>query len=1485
MTQELIFTALPNQRTIINGKEFLKMSVFCSVRLKTTQNTTLKSFPDILNLPEIFVSANYKFKFGTLELPAQLISDVIDPTLFGNIFYDGIRVKSFEQEQLNDKNIHSVPMLHIKDFLLNNYQKLAIDSPTKLISADKFIDPQHFGTINRITLNEAEINKANNETEVKSLKMKNLVAQNTKIDAQIKTDLQKNKFIKFNAQMKPESDFAQLRQFHRIDQQMKPIKPISIKKPEFEFHDIVSITTNFPQIARRLGFILDFLIPYDGSLPPANTTSLIVENFAFTSANTVVSTPPTAYQLTTKGFYIADKTNSVFKQGFVKINTNEFSVVQLDTDGAAIKTQQITENKTKEVAEFYKARSEMNAANNRKSRVKRTKAKADNKPEAPIEEGFPAMRSAGIAIVKNGMAEYVFKKFELAKALQPKLLNLELAKPITPTINFELNNQRLKNIKTITPLRIERLKPNQIAAFKMIYPAETLYSDDLTQGYRMDIAYAENPEKWYSLHQRKNQYKWYDNQNKEKNIDVPATDEGFIELALTENPDDPKDVFISETLARWEGWSLSVVRPGFAINEAADDPSSNKKDFINTNRDKEMKKYQFDPSLEFKMNMQSTSVPGTLPRLRFGKDYNVRIRTVDLAGNSVPLDFIAENTTDTTRANIRYMRYEPLASPIVLVGNELKDGEFLENLVIRSNFDQSANEYENRNLDEKDFPDYAVRYLLPPKNSQMMAETHGKFEKAMGNNPLIAQQIYKLITDHEGLYKRPNKTTEKVYQLNEVEVIYLPDPMAAGVAFFLSEGNEQTHSQEFNPSMFSFFSNEEITAETTNNVEIPEDWYKAKHIRIQLEEGKMGTKWNPSDRIFKVFLPKGHRIKIKYSTFWREADLKRVSALWQMIKEKNPKNITELEKLVKTGQHWMTSPPREFELVHAVQQPVEAPELKNIIPERDFNETFVNLHTRFLVHGESTDKATIQAKWVEPIDDGISVEINEAQPGRNMIQDIEVNYNDDMLTFGNIPEPQLIPLHNQLKTMEKIQAIPIQNHPIKTEDAFKKDPQPGALKLNKVYQLQNTQLQKIQIEKNAAPKNLVNTVKFDLIKSKFEHLKKIDLRQKPLIQQFGDTKHRWVDYQISASSRYEEYFSKIFKKNHNLSNSRESKWYEKVNILSSARPILPEIDYVIPTFEWRKTEKDDYMQHRRMGGGLRVYLKRPWYSTGIDEMLAVVLPPKPSVNTPSLGNNAAIYSDLYTHWAIDPILYAVQTEKTAPEAEDFRLNPVVDDQLQYPGQEGKKAQVVAYPASFDEEKQMWYVDLAINPKNVYFPFVKLALARYQPFSVKKQNQDVCLSSVVFTTFIQLVPERQTTVQFINKDRSKLKISIEGNIFNERFAKWGNRSFVRISFIDTHLSQPISCVIDAGNSTKNLMEEGVEIPILQGKNVSNNKYNILQEITLPAQYNNKKYQILIEEFERGPVKMPDDNIDQKYAERLKQSEETDRLIYADSFMVG
>ncbi|MBK6384339.1 MAG: hypothetical protein IPF69_12920 [Chitinophagaceae bacterium] len=62
----------------------------------------------------------------------------------------------------------------------------------------------------------------------------------------------------------------------------------------------------------------------------------------------------------------------------------------------------------------------------------------------------------------------------------------------------------------------------------------------------------------------------------------------------------------------------------------------------------------------------------------------------------------------------------------------------------------------------------------------------------------------------------------------------------------------------------------------------------------------------------------------------------------------------------------------------------------------------------------------------------------------------------------------------------------------------------------------------------------------------------------------------------------------------------------EVNILSSARPVTPQVEYVIPTFEWNRTTTGKKTVTGRISG-LRVYLKRPWYKQQRGEQLAVVL--------------------------------------------------------------------------------------------------------------------------------------------------------------------------------------------------------------------------------------------------------------------------------------
>ena len=1463
MSQEIIFTTLPHNRIEIDGKKFLQASVFTSIKLATPSDTTLSNFENILKWSEIVKTSNFKFKFGNgKEVEAQLKREQIDTDLFQSIFHKNIKVDDFKEEDFSTKKFYSVPIFHVQNFVLGNYKLAAIKNPKTLISADQFIDATKYAAISNLTLNKPKIDAVEkakeSQSNIKPFVAKDLMKKEIGASKTLLNDLKKDKFIRFNAKMNPKKDFTQLRQFHRVENQFSKRPTFKIKKPSFEFHDIMSVLNAYPQIMRKLGLILDFLIEYDTSIPNSGTIKLVPDALDLDETKAIVSISNTAYNLTSKGFYVSDKPNTIFKQGFVKINTEEFSVIQVDTDGAALKTVNMVETKTLQVAKFYEARAKVGIKKAKKAKKKNRftkleKVQASQKTDIvtpPEDEGLPYMRTAGIAIVKNGMAEYLFNSTKLNATLKQDF-KLATVKNISVKKKFEI---------TATPIMTQlRIKE----------PEVVLYSNEIIQGYRMDIAYKDQPNKWYSLHQKKDSYTWYDEANKAHPIDGILEDEGFIQLGVAQNPDDENEVFVSETLARWEGWSLSVHKPGYAINEAKDyklqSGETVKKDFVHKNKTDENKKYIFDTDLEFRINASSKMLKGTLPKLRFGKDYHIRVRTVDLAGNSVVLDSQSESPELTKRKNIRYLRYEPLSSPITLVGNELKDGEFLERMVIRSNYDQTSTEYEDSHeVNGQFFDEFSQRYLLPPKNSQLIAETHAKFEKAFAANATATQTIYKIITDHEGLYQQKEKNKERVYQPAEVEIIYLPDPMAAGVSLFVAEGYKGTHTQDFNAKMFSFFSNTAVNSNNTNAA-IPVDWYNAGAIRIRLEEGTPTTKWDANKRIFTIFLPKGHRTRIKISTFWREQDFNELSAIWQLIKNDSPTNKGELEKLAKAGQHWMLSPAREMELVHAVQQPVDKPIIEAILPDKDYDETSVDVHTRFDIHGESTEKVTLYSRWTDPLDDGISVSIKEKEH-TDIVANIPIHYHDDKITKGTIPET------NQVKSPNKIQLElkPAFRIKKRTKSQFKTNPQPGASKINALYQPQLALLNKFETGKKTKDMSVVNRLKLDILEPKLSLIHDVNFRINPLIQHFEDTKHRWVSYKLSASSRYREYFDKILAADKDINTVRESDWIEKVNILSSSRPKPPEIDYIIPTFEWKKSKSDSQITHQRLGGGLRVFIKRPWYSTGVDEKLAVIIP-----------TTSSNYSSDFTHWGIDPILFSTKPTNPSPSATDFKYKPVIDKNISYPDT-NIKATAVAYPVHFDEERQLWYCDIGIATKEMYFPFIKLALARYQEHSVRKNNTDVCLSSVVTAKMMQVIPDRKAKITFIGNKKNHIKVAVEGPVYND-MKTFGNYSTLRISFFDQENSQPVSVIIDPNKRQSILDNASVDIAISARKNVANNRLRIVKEIELPAKFNTTAYRVLIEEIEHGPKKM---GIEKPgYEDRITQSSETDRLIYADVFVVN
>ncbi len=62
-----------------------------------------------------------------------------------------------------------------------------------------------------------------------------------------------------------------------------------------------------------------------------------------------------------------------------------------------------------------------------------------------------------------------------------------------------------------------------------------------------------------------------------------------------------------------------------------------------------------------------------------------------------------------------------------------------------------------------------------------------------------------------------------------------------------------------------------------------------------------------------------------------------------------------------------------------------------------------------------------------------------------------------------------------------------------------------------------------------------------------------------------------------------------------------------VDVLSTARPAAPNQLYSVPAFGWSSSVQGKTTESTRAGGWLRVYLDRPWFSSGDGELLGVVL--------------------------------------------------------------------------------------------------------------------------------------------------------------------------------------------------------------------------------------------------------------------------------------
>ncbi len=1105
-------------------------------------------------------------------------------------------------------------------------------------------------------------------------------------------------------------------------------KPVSA--PEFEFHRLAGSFADAPVLMRRLGLVVDAIVVGGGALVkqaqglPQNLLRgqmrLAVNHSRNFEVATEESTPATAFWLTPARFTCDTRTprhragllrlggaHAIGNQAQqAKIKDTGFSLTAVDPDGAALKT-----------VGFALALQD--------HLFKVSNPLDPNTLDKPGEltyttsqgEAVAALRSGGLTLVEHGRAEHIADE----------------------TIASSLKNEAA----------------NSAQGNKIV-----LYAEDVLRGYRVDI-FTEKSGVWNSLCRRIAEYAWIDGDGPELK---PAKDEGYLSGASTTTkpadelpPGATQDHYLHEALAKWTGWSLVAQRPGRRIRPYPDSstpPSERAKlGLIQEETVEEQSASDTHPD-GTPITRSVSAAPGSLPRLRFGFSYRMRARLVDLAGNSLEFDDPGLGELEEASELVSYLRYEPLESPVLSLRARVSEGESLERMVIRSNFKQTSAEYLLEAPYAGNVPtetgfayaETSERHLVPPKTSQLMAEQHGAFEHAFGpgTTPDEIAQAYHTISDREAgtlydggasvhivtppkegaLPPSPERDlAEKppegfrllpgeyvIHTEANLATPYLPDPLAAAVALRGVPG---------------VFADAVIdAADGVRSVRIPNteeyvlivplsgEWPKLQGFRLVIvehpdEAGFDGCtpglhlpvrppKWEGGDaRVLTVFLRKGEIAHLRYSSALRPAFVNHL-AIPQLA-------ATPLKVAIQSvfGAHWMVTPDRPLTLVHACQQPVCAPLFESLTPIRSRGQTWVELSrkTQVRYHARSTAKLEVLAEWMEWLDD-------PAQPA---------------------------PIRRRVTAQLPEVAIP--SPPLRSQEPFS----------NILYDQLGT----------GGPE------------AAHAHTR----------HEFGDHKFRLVYYRLRATTRFREYLppsitadaanlvriGPVFE-GHTL---KLPMAYENLYpdpdatppqvqptdaelgapmlpqaqpplpgtiVPCSDRPAAPKIAYVVPTFRWSHTPSQTGTVSIRRGDGLRVYLERPWFSSGEGELLGVVVSSAIPAEQPFADLPDPLIGYV-SQWGQDPI--------SASELPHSVMHPsafgarVASYSFHLP-EANRTMEIAAHRVHYDFHRRLWYADIEIEAGPSYAPFVRLALVRVQPHAVG----DCALSAVVHTQYAQLLPTRE-----------------------------------------------------------------------------------------------------------------------------------------------
>lgn len=1354
-TQQILFTVFP--RAMAVDTPTLPVSVFVSPRLSGA--TKLDAFPDWLDWTAELAAHGLTFSIDCADKTQLLEIDrtPLRPELWRALFTRETPVIPYEFDDYTDRAIMSYPAREALSVLKSAYQKAGIDLalPDRTPEHDTEHDPREFdplearlarseqrrnilrGLIDGLAINWEERTGESWRERMRHLAPGKLLFGSR--PAILARPLDLRALSADGTFVLPAGDAAAQNMRNDVARRfavcshMPQGDALKDRPQDFDeridFHTALSCLNSYPELLRALGLVFDLELPVEfvatTSAPGAWETLAISDVPGRTWAiSTNLPATKTAYlhwHLDQPAFRLFTAAPAVLRDGsqpldvfgLLTLDPRRHGVAQVDIESGLHKATLLAES----------------------LQPGRAQPAPSDRPDVFDETAtLPSLRSGGFSLYADGRALRLASSFE----------------------------RQQKVNATITGAQQGDGKQGD----------DKLFAEDLTQGHRLDVWDAATG-KWHSLHRR---HAEYDVNGQHFEPEEPG--EGFAQLAAAQpSPGAPessmKDLYLNESMARWNGWSLSVPFPSLALSA---DPAPGKA------LDDDLLKRQNEAATSFRVGTTFKAVSGSLPPLRFGRRYRFRFRAVDLAGNSLQCDDPVANTLALAAALPReaegmpYLRFEPVDAPNVVLRDATAltgPGSQLDRLVIRTFNADPTKDASAAVLDASD------RHIVPPSASVEMGERLGMFD--LNGKPDGSAAMYALIVarDKGGLHEEKLIVAGKEQSFlivadTSIDTLpYLPDALSRGAAFRDLPGAAPFAVAHAAPGVGADAAltyepladaNPRRGSATIIDFGSSDDWQQRQPLRLALADGDAAPHWNPAERVLTVSLPKGTSAFVPMSSWLRVEDLK-LMGVWQWLREEidrrtsaaGANGVAELpianartdDELIahvlqraQEGGHWMLTPPRLLTLVHAVQQPLgepsftainvqhepygspgdertdaepnvlqtssEAPpmqrnELAAITAWRQPESTDAFLLGGLRIHAASTDRVEILADWIDPIDDPAIRRTGSGATQRYSVVADEIS----------------------LKTFGEGYVIATQNTPAFRAVSFYDAPH-DLLCMVRAGDRLGSVPSGVRILTDAAPRH-----------------------------RLGDTRHHRIRYTARVTSRFREYFDAKAE----LDFTRTSEAV-LVEVPASARPAPPRIDYVVPTFGWQRQSSSNVKRSIRFGGGVRIYLERPWFSSGEGELLGVTLFTS-SMATSDLST-LSTWKAQVTQWGADPIWESSPSAHLHDAPSQLNLLNAVARELEVslpaPVPKPGRVNVAGYDVQFDEDRQKWFADIVIDTGTLaYMPFVRLVLVRYQPCAVS----DAKLSAPVVADFIQLTPERSAMVSADPYHARTLRIVVSG----------------------------------------------------------------------------------------------------------------------------